>query len=90
MALNLIDYEISKRLSAADLPFQALIAAAIRKADTEHLMALRRIFPELFDDLQKRYSAPGGLLPGDTSGSPERYIEQARDVASQYLSLVNP
>ena len=63
--LNLIDYEISKRLAAKDIPFYALIAGAIRKADTGNLARLESAFPEITRDLKRRYNAPGGVLPED-------------------------
>ena len=64
-SLNLIDYEISKRLQLGDIPFYALIAAAMRRADTNNLEILRRGFPQIAHDLQQRYNAPGGIIPED-------------------------
>lgn len=57
------DYEKSKEISAKDPPFASLIMAAIRKADTENNLKLEGAFPNIFSELQKRYWAPGGLLP---------------------------
>ena len=59
------DYEKSKEISVKDPPFTSLIMAAIRKADTGNAVKLRSVFPDIFSELQKRYWAPGGLLPGE-------------------------
>ncbi|MBA7547829.1 hypothetical protein ES705_40267 [subsurface metagenome] len=59
------DYEKSKEISVEDPPFASLIMAAIRKADTENTVKLRGTFPEIFNELQKRYLAPGGVLSGE-------------------------
>jgi hypothetical protein len=59
------DYNASKALAALDPPFYALVMAAMRGADTRNAEKLRRAFPETWDELQARYNAPGGLLPGE-------------------------
>lgn len=43
----------------------ALIQAAMRKADTPNLEALKAAFPETWAELQVRYNSPGGLLPSE-------------------------
>ena len=63
------DYEVARRLDAEDLPFYALIQAAMRKADTENIVKIRAAFPRTYDELQARYNAPGGLLPGEVHDS---------------------
>ena len=60
------DYEMSKHISAEDYPFYALIMAAMRQADSGNLYSLREAFPSVLSELQVRYNAPGGLLPGET------------------------
>ncbi len=57
------DYEKSKEISKEDPPFASLIMAAGRKADSLNLFRLRTVFPGIIDELEKRYTAPGGLLP---------------------------
>jgi len=57
------DYEKSKEISKKDPPFASLIMAAGRKADTHNFAKLKSMFPEIINELQKRYDAPGGLLP---------------------------
>ncbi len=44
-------------------PFYSLIQAAMRVADTDNLEKLQSNFPEVWDELQKRYNLPAGLLP---------------------------
>lgn len=63
--MSLRDYEASQAIDALRVPFDALIMAAMRKADSSNLTRLRAAWPELFDELKARYNAPGGLLEGD-------------------------
>ena len=58
-------YEMGRTLAKQDWPFYALIQAAMRRADTQNLRALQSAFPETWADLDARYNAPGGLLPGE-------------------------
>jgi len=60
--MSLYSYRESQKISLEDYSFDALIFAAIRKSDTFNAMALKRAFPELFDEFFKRYNAPGGKL----------------------------
>jgi hypothetical protein len=59
------DYECSKQILLDDPPLYALIMAAMRKADSYNLALLREGWPHIWDELQQRYNAPGGLLPTD-------------------------
>jgi len=59
--MSLLDYQQSKDL-AYDNEFYALLMAAMREADDNNLMRLRAVFPEIWDELQARYNAPGGIL----------------------------
>lgn len=59
------DYEASKAISESDPPFAAIIMAALRKADTRNGLLLRSAFPDITEELQARYDAPGGYLPGE-------------------------
>ena len=43
--MSLIDYEVSKELERQDVPFYGLIMAAMRRADTDNLSALRAFWP---------------------------------------------
>ena len=37
--------------------------SAGRKADTQNFNKLKSVFPEIINELEKRYWAPGGILP---------------------------
>lgn len=86
--LNLIDYKISQRLFENDIPFSALIAAAMRKADRDNIEKLRETFPQIHDDLFKRYHARGGVLRDELEKVKDvnAYIEQAQTIADNYYS----
>jgi hypothetical protein len=64
------DYQVSKHIAAQDYPFYALIMAAARKADTLNEAKLIEAFPDAVRELQARYNAPGGILPGE-EGDPD-------------------
>lgn len=63
--LSRYDYEASKVIVAKGHPFYALIAAAMTQADFKNLVYLRTAWPEVWRDLEARYNAPGGVLPGE-------------------------
>ena len=65
--MSLYDYQASKRLYCADWPFYAVIMAAMRQADSDNEAKLRAEWPDVWDELQARYNAPGGLLPGEVN-----------------------
>lgn len=58
-------YEFSQKPDLAVGPFDGLIMAAMRRADTDNLERLKLAFPDLWVEFQARYWAPGGLLPGE-------------------------
>lgn len=60
--MSFYDYQESIRIAGMDFDFYALIMAAMRKADTGNLDALKRAFPLVYDELIARYSAPGGCI----------------------------
>lgn len=59
------DYEVSKVLAGQDPPFDALIMAAYRRADTWNAQRIRAAWPDVVAELEARYHAPGGVLEGD-------------------------
>jgi hypothetical protein len=61
--VSLYDYDRSRALEGE--PFYALIMAAMRQADDFNLEQLRQAFPEVWEELEKRYHAPGGVLRGE-------------------------
>ena len=63
--MSLYDYKIAQRLDLEDLPFYALIMAAMRRADPENLARLRRAFQAVYQERFNRFNAPGGVLPGE-------------------------
>ena len=63
--MSIYDYDRSRAISACNEPFYALVMAAMRQADTDNARRLRDAFPEAWDELSRRYHAPGGLLPGE-------------------------
>lgn len=63
--MSRFDYQASRELEAQDPPFYALIMAAMRRADTDNKRLLDAAFPDTAAELQARYDAPGGLLPGE-------------------------
>ena len=60
--MSFYDYKLSEKLSEDDVPFYALIMAAMKKADNINEIKLREAFPELWEELYKRYHAP---FPGE-------------------------
>jgi len=59
------NYEESKKIAAENYQFAAVIMAAVRQADSINFEKLKAAFPEICEELQARYDAPGGLLPGE-------------------------
>ena len=59
------DYLIGRELLLNDPPFYALIQAAMRRADSGNAVKLRQAFPEVWVELNTRYHAPDGRLPGE-------------------------
>lgn len=68
--MSLHEYRRGAELARADEPFYALIQAAMRKADSWNVTKLRAEWPEVWDELEARYHAPGGLLPDEEDPSP--------------------
>jgi len=62
------DYLASLKLEGKDVPYYALIMAAMRRADDVNLALLQAAWPEVWVELKARYNAPGGLLPGEEEG----------------------
>jgi hypothetical protein len=60
------DYQVSKGLARENYPFYALIMTAMRQADTDNSVLLQQAFPHIWVELQRRYNAPAGVLPGDS------------------------
>ncbi len=59
------DYRVGQEIAVDDPTFAAIIQAAMRKAGGPNLDILKTGWPDIWRDLQARYEAPGGLLPGE-------------------------
>jgi len=81
--MSLHEYRESISISAEDPPFYALLMAAIRKADTTNTAKIKYAWPELWDEMQARYNAPGGILREDC-GPDGCYVEASGECVSPY------
>ena len=63
--MSYYDYKAGQELAQKDAPFYALIMAAMMRADSSNIVRLMSAFPQVYDELQARYNAPGGLLEAD-------------------------
>ena len=66
--MSYYDYEMGKKVDMMQLPFNGIIQGAMRRAAAESdkdLEMLKECFPKVWDDLYKRYNAPGGKLEND-------------------------
>ena len=59
------EYQRSRVMADQDEPFYALIMAAMRRADTVNQVKLQAAWPVVWEELEARYWAPGGLLDTD-------------------------
>lgn len=65
--MSLYDYKESLKIAKKDYGFYALIMAAMRKADSINIVLLQITFPEIYEELKRRYNAPGGILEEEES-----------------------
>ena len=56
-------YSYNESLELANCSFDALIMAAMRRADTDNLVMLQNLWPDIWSELVQHYNAPGGKLP---------------------------
>jgi hypothetical protein len=63
--MSLYDYQLSREIERCEHPFYALLMAAIRRADSTNFEKFKACWPEVVAEVQARYDAPGGKLPGD-------------------------
>lgn len=64
--MSLFDYKAAVTLWKSDAPFYSLIMAAMYRADSDNIVKLRDAFPDVWAELDARYHAPGGALPGES------------------------
>lgn len=63
--MSLYSYYESKKIAKVDYNFDALIMAALRKADSFNTTKLRLAFPEIFEEFFKRYNSPAGVIDNE-------------------------
>jgi hypothetical protein len=72
--MSKFDYDTAHDIAEKDPSFNALIMAAMRKADSDNLSYLMHDWPGVWQELQVRYNAPGGVLDTDRIEMDRRYI----------------
>lgn len=70
--MSYYDYQVSRPLADNDPPFYSLIMAAMRRADSINAVILRAAYPEVWEELQERYSTPGGFTAAELEARRER------------------
>ncbi len=73
--MSLFDWNKASRWFKDDEPFNALIMGAALRADSTNLERLRMVFPEIIEETERRYNAPGGELPGDRASVEQTSID---------------
>lgn len=63
--MGLYEYFYSLGIVVSEPPFYAIIMAAMRNADSDNIEKLKLMWPEIWEELGKRYRSPGGILPKD-------------------------
>jgi hypothetical protein len=63
--MSLYDWTKAVELRKNDVPFYALLMAAVLRADDLNLAKLNIMFPAMVTEVQARYDAPGGKLEGE-------------------------
>lgn len=81
--MSLHGYHVSVIISEKDHPFESLIMAAFRKADSGNCDALKREFPDTWRELQARYNAPLGVIPEDGNVDMDILAESVRHLRRQ-------
>ena len=59
------EYKMSQHIAGKDHPFYAIIMAAMRQADPDNSVILKHAWPHVWDELNKRYHAVGGILASE-------------------------
>ena len=77
------EYMVSRKISAQDHPFYALIMSAMRQADSDNIKKLKFIFPSVYDELYERYHAPGGLLESERKEFEEAQRQLEKEQADE-------
>ena len=56
------DFLVSGQLERSGAGYLACLMGAMRQADSDNYRKLAGLFPDVAQEIQERYSAPGGLL----------------------------
>lgn len=83
--MSLHGYHYSLKLAEKDPPFEALIMAAMRKADSDNILRLRAAFPRIWREIQERYNAPGGIIESDGIADHETALRSIEEFRKQRL-----
>ena len=75
------DYSVSLDIYIKGYPFDALIMAAMRQADSDNALRLKQSFWWIWDELKARYDSPEGRIEGDTDKEVLGYWCVGEDVA---------
>lgn len=65
--MSLYAYKSAIELDRSSADFYGLVMAAMLRADDMNLARLKTAFPNVWTELQHRYNAPQGLMPGETN-----------------------
>ena len=60
--MSIYDYRESIEITHKDYAFYSLLMALMRKADSINAEKLKAMWPDVWDELDERYNAPGGLI----------------------------
>lgn len=74
--MSLYNFKVAITLQHEDVPFYALIMAALMRADSENYTVLARAFPEIEVETFNRYRSPNGKLLSD---HPRHYSSDYND-----------
>lgn len=83
--VSLHAYHYSLKLGEIDAPFDALIMAAIHRADSNNALRLRAAFPDIYRELMLRYHAPSGIIDGDRVRDADIVIRDIEEFSRQKL-----
>lgn len=65
--MSLYAFKVALQLEKDNTDFYGLIMAAMMRADDFNLIKLKREWLQVWAELEHRYNAPQGLMPGETN-----------------------
>ena len=60
--MSLIEFKASQIVEKYGFPFEALLMAAMRKAGVFDQMTLRKVYPELWEEMKERLASKDGTV----------------------------